>query len=221
MLIGRSFHLSLVATGICLAMVATSDARIRQTGLVDSHRDFTQRGVQIYAGFGGQGYEIGDHDYAGLNQLDGGGSFFLGLGIGLDRGLALYLEGNASKHPTPTGDFVFGTGMVGIKYAPNTGPRHRTQPYGKLGLGGMILLEDDAPYNVRHHHSGNYGYAGPAIGVAVGLDHFVGRRTAIFGELGLTAGQLDTRIIDDHEFDLMDDIDVTSGRVQFGLRFRL
>lgn len=64
-------------------------------------------------------------------------------------------------------------------------------------------------------------YVGPTVGIALGIDHFIGRRTAIFGEVGMTSGQLDTRIINDEEFELADDTDVTSGRVQFGLRLRL
>ena len=217
----RSIKIAAIVTGFCLAMMATADARIRKNDLVDSHNDFTQRGVQLYAGFGAQDYEIEDMDYAWLNQLEDGGSFFFGVGVGIDRGLSLYFEGNASEHPTQLGDVVFGTGMVGVKYAPNSGHRHMWQPYGKVALGGMFLFEDESPYKIRDRHSDDNGYLGPAAGIALGIDHFIGRRTAIFGEIGMTSGQLDTRIIDDEEFELQDDIDVTSGRVQFGLRFRL
>ena len=123
----RSLKIAAI-TGFCLAMIATADARIRKNDLVDSHKDYTQRGVQLYAGFGAQDYEIEDMDYAGLNQLEDGGSFFFGVGVGIDRGLSLYFEGSASEHPTQLGDFVFGTGMVGVKYAPNSGHRHMWQP---------------------------------------------------------------------------------------------
>lgn len=221
MLTNRRIGILLATTGFCLAFIGSADARIRQRDLVDPHKDYTQRGFQLYAGFGAQGYEIEDADYSALDQLDDGGSFFFGAGLGLDRGVSLYFEGTGSEHPTAIGDVVFGTGMVGIKYAPNSGHRHMWQPYGKFALGGMFLFEDDSPYHVRNRHDDDNGYVGPAVGIALGIDHFIGRRTAIFGEVGLTSGQLDTRVIDDEEFELADDIDVTSGRVQFGLRFRL
>jgi hypothetical protein len=219
--VNRSLNLAVAAASLTLALAATSDARIRQRDLEDSHKDYTQRGVQIYAGFGAQEYEVEDIDYADLDQLDDGGAFFFGVGLGLDRGVSLYFEGTASEHPTLTGDVVFGTGMIGVKYAPNSGHRHLWQPYGKFALGGMFLFEDESPYKFRDRHDDDNGYMGPAVGIALGIDHFIGRRTAIFGEIGLTSGQLDTRVIDDEEFDLVDDIDVTSGRIQFGLRFRL
>lgn len=217
----RSLQIAMVTTGLCLAMIATSDARIRRGGGSTPARDgYTQRGVQLYAGFGAQNYKIEDIDYAGLDQLDDGGSFFLGVGVGLDPKFSLYFEGTASEHPTEIGDMVFGTGMVGVKYTPNTGHRHTWQPYGKVAVGGMFLFEDESHYRIHDHYDDN-GFMGPAVGIAFGLDHFVGRRTAIFGELGLTAGVLDTRIINDYEYELRDDIDVTSSRIQFGLRFRL
>lgn len=221
MIVSRSLKIAVAVAGFCLAMAATSDARIRKGELVDPHKDYTQRGFQLYAGFGAQGYEIEDADYSALDQLDDGGSFFFGAGLGLDRGVSLYFEGNASEHPTQLGDVVFGTGMVGLKYAPNSGHRHLWQPYGKFALGGMFLFEDESAYEIRDRHDNDTGYMGPAVGIAFGVDHFIGRRTAIFGELGLTSGQLDKRVINDEEFDLVDDIDVTSGQVQFGLRFRL
>jgi len=222
MRVTRSLQIAAAVTGFCLAMIATSDARIRKGSEAARASDgYSQRGIQLYAGFGGQNYEIEDLDYAGLDQLDGGGSFFLGLGIGIDPKLSLYFEGNASEHPTALGDVVFGTGMVGVKYTPNTGHRHMWQPYGKLALGGMFLFDDESPYRIHNRHNDDNGFVGPAASITLGIDHFIGRRTAIFGELGLTAGQLETRIIDDYEYELRDDIDVTSGRVQFGLRFRL
>lgn len=215
----QSVKLVLAVAGFCLAMVATADARIRKSELADPHKDFTQRGFQIYAGLGGQDYEVEDADYAALDQLDDAGSFFLGVGLGISDKASLYLEGNASEHPTLIGDQVFGTALVGIKYAPNSGHSHRWQPYGKFGLGGMALLEDDSHHG--HHHDDANGYIGPAASLALGVDHFIGRRTAIFGEIGVTSGQLDTHVIDDQEYELMDEIDVTSSRIQFGLRFRL
>jgi hypothetical protein len=218
----RSLQISAAVAGLFLAMFATSDARVRRGSDAAPGRDgYSQRGVQLYAGFGGQNYEVDDNDYAGLDQLDDGGSFFLGVGIGLDPKLSLYFEGNASEHPTELGEVVFGTGMVGVKYTPNTGHRHTWQPYGKVALGGMFLFEDESPYRIHNHHHDDNGFVGPAASVALGIDHFIGRRTAIFGELGLAAGQLDTRVIDDYEYELRDDIDVTSSRIQFGLRFRL
>lgn len=219
MSVNQSMRVAFAAAGFCMAMVATADARIRKSELVDPERDYTQRGFQIYAGLGGQDYEVEDADYAALDQLDDAGAFFLGLGLGVSDNVSLYLEGNASEHPTLIGDQVFGTALVGIKYAPNSGHRNRWQPYGKFGLGGMALLEDDS-HNGHHHDDAN-GYIGPAASLALGVDHFIGRRTAIFGEIGVTSGQLDTRVIDDQEYELMDEIDVTSSRIQFGLRFRL
>ncbi len=222
MRVTRFLQIAAIAIGLSSVMIATSEARIRRGGESTPARDgYSQRGVQLYAGFGGQNYEIEDIDYAGLDQLDDGGSFFLGVGIGLDPKFSLYFEGNASEHPTEIGDVVFGTGMVGVKYTPNTGHRNKWQPYGKVALGGMFLFEDEPHFRIHDHYNDDNGFMGPAASVALGIDHFIGRRTAIFGELGLTAGQLDTRVIDDYAYELRDDIDVTSSRIQFGLRFRL
>jgi hypothetical protein len=217
----RWIKIAAAVVGFCLAMAATSEGRIRKSELVDPHKDYTQRGFQLYLGFGAQDYEIEDADYGELEQLDDGASIFFGASIGLDRGVALFFEGTGSEHPTPMGDVVFGTGMIGIKYAPNSGYRHQWQPYGKFALGGVFLYEDESPYKVRDRYDDDNGYAGPAVGIALGSDYFIGRRTAIFGEIGLTSGKLDKRVIDDEEYELADDIDVTSGRIQFGLRFRL
>ncbi len=221
MVVHRSLRVAAVVIGLCLAMVATSEARIRRGEHEESRSGYTQRGLHIYAGLGSQGYEIEDADYDGLNQLDDGGAFSIGAGLGLSQKVSIYLEGTGSEHSTPSGDVVFGTGMLGIKYTPNTGHRHLWQPYGKFALGGIFLFEDESPYRVHDHYNDDYGYMGPAVGVAIGVDHYIGSRTALFGEFGVTSGQLDTRVINDHEFELYDDIDLTSARVQFGLRFRL
>lgn len=218
----RSMTIAIASLTLGMAMTTASDARIRRGEIVERERGYDQRGIQVYAGFGMQNYEVEDYDYQELDQLDDGGSFFLGVGLGLSRTVSIYLEGSASEHPTPLGDVMFGTGMVGVKIAPNPGYRHKWQPYGKLALGGMFLYEDDPYYGgFAHHHDDDNGYMGPAVGIALGVDHYLSSRTAIFGELGLTSGQLDTRVIEDEEYDLVDDIDVTSGRIQFGLRFRL
>ncbi len=211
-----------ITTLALVALVASStEARVRRSQLSDPHNDYTQRGIQLYAGFGGQGYRIEDHNYDYLDERESNGSFFFGMGIGLDRGVSLFLEGTGSDHETDFGNVTFGTAMLGIKYAPNSGHRYMTQPYGKVSLGGIFLDQGESPYAIRHRHDDNNGYMGPAFGIALGIDHFIGRRTAIFGEAGLTTGQFDTRIIDGHEHELADEIAVTSAHIQFGLRFRL
>ena len=52
-------------------------------------------------------------------------------------------------------------------------------------------------------------------------DWFISRRTALFGEVGLLFGKFDRIAIDGDDYDLADDIGVSSGRVLFGIRFRL
>lgn len=116
---------------------------------------------------------------------------------------------------------TFGFGQIGLKYAPNSGYRHLWQPYGKLSFGGLYLFEDQSAYALRRHHDGDNGYVGHSVGMALGVDRFIGRRTALFAEAGLTTGALDTRVIDGHNSNLADDVAITSGRLQFGFRFRL
>jgi len=218
----RTTALAVALATLVLAMTsASAEARIRCHDLEDPHKDYTQRGVQLYVGLGGQDYSIEDNDYKFLDEFDADGMFFFGVSLGLDRGVSLYFEGNASEHQTPSGDMTFGIGLIGIKYAPNSGPRHLWQPYGKFGLGGVYLWQDESCYELRRHHDEGNGYTGPAIGIAAGLDRFIGRRTAIFAEVGLTTGELETRVIKGKKHDLTDEIAITSGRVQFGLRFRL
>jgi len=205
-----------------VVLVATSaEARVHRRQLDDPHKDYTQRGIQLYAGFGGQGYRIEDHNFDYLEERESNGSFFFGMGVGLDRGVSMFIEGTGSDHETDFGDVTFGTAMVGIKYTPNSGYRYMTQPYGKIAVGGMYLDQGDSPYAIRDRHDDHNGYIGPAVGIALGVDHFIGRRTALFGEVGLTTGQFDQRVIDGHQHELDDAIAVTSAHIQFGLRFRL
>jgi hypothetical protein len=207
--------------GLAILGTGSAEARVRYRDLKDPHKDYTQRGIQVYLAFGGQSYTIEDDDYEFLDEFESNGSFMFGISLGLDRGLSVYFEGDGSEHETPQGTMTFGYGHFGIKYAPNSGYRHRWQPYGKFSFGGAFLWEDETPYAIRHRHDDDNGYLGPSVAFALGVDRFIGRRTALFLEVGMLSGQLDTRVIDDRESDLADDIALTSGRVLFGLRFRL
>ncbi|MEW5702818.1 MAG: hypothetical protein AB1792_11405 [Candidatus Zixiibacteriota bacterium] len=217
----KKSHIWWIAVAMVTLTSATADARIRYRDLRDPNMDYTQKGFQIYAGLGGQSYTIDDDDYDYLDELDSDGSFFFGLALGIDRSISLFFEGNGSEHNTPQGDMTFGYGHFGIKYAPNSGYRHLWQPYGKVSFGGVFLWEDQTRYAMRHRHEDDNGYFGPSVGLALGIDKFIGRRTALFAEVGMLSGQLDTRVINDDDYELADDIAITSGRVQFGLRFRL
>ncbi len=216
-----SLRIVLTTVVFCVATTATTDARIRAREVPMTRPGNSEEGVSLYGGLGIQDYEIEDIDYEGLSQLDDGGSFLLGAGVGVSQGTSLYLELAASEHPTIYGDHVFGTGMVGVKFAPNSRNVRQCQPYGKLGLGAMFLFQDRTWFHNGSHHRDDISYTGPAIGMALGIDQFVGDRVALFGEVGLNAGFLDKQFVDYDEYELIDDIDVTSARVQFGMRFRL
>jgi hypothetical protein len=208
-----------VAVLAVLVAAVPSEARIKYKHLTDPRRDYTQRGFQLYLGFGGQGYEIRDRDYEFLDELDSDGMFFFGAALGVDRGTALYFEVTGSEHDTPLGHKVFGYGHVGVKYAPNTGYRHPWQPYGKASFGAVYLAEND--YDDCRCSDEDDGYVGPSIGLGLGIDRFISRRAALFAEVGVIIGRFEQQIIDGEDYDLADDIGLNSGRIQFGLRFRL
>ena len=211
--------MGIAALFVILLSAAPSEARIRHSDLNDPDRDYTQRGFQLYFGFGGQGYEIEDNGYSFLDERQSDGMVFVGAALGVDRGVSLYLEATGSEHTTDLGDMTFGYAHVGVKYAPNTGYRHRWQPYGKASFGGVYLVEDNSHHH--HHDRDDDGYFGPSIGLGAGTDFFISRRTALFGEVGVVYGKFDHMVIDGDDRELVDDVGVTSGRVLFGIRFRL
>ena len=123
----RILMMMAIGAGV-MALMGRADARMRCKDLKDPHKDFTQRGFQVYAGLGGQSYTIEDRDFQALDELKSRGMFFFGMGIGLDRAVSLFLEGNGSDHTASSGNYTFGMGLFGIKYAPNSGFRHLWQP---------------------------------------------------------------------------------------------
>jgi hypothetical protein len=204
-----------------LLTAAPSEARVRHRDFKNANRDYTQQGFQLYFGFGGQGYEIEDSDYSFLDESESDGLFFIGAALGVDRGTSLYFEASGSEHSTELGNMAFGYAHVGVKYAPNTGYRHRWQPYGKASFGGVYLVEDDNSRHLHYNDHDDNGYFGPSIGFGAGTDYFLSHRTAIFGEVGLLYGKFDQIVVDGDDYDLADDAGITSGRVLFGIRFRL
>ena len=213
-----------MGAGVALSwLTATSvEARIhdhRSRRHVERNR-YTQEGFQIYAGFGGQGYQTEDNDYEFLDDRGSEGMFFLGAAVGLGDEVSLFLEGAGSHHETGIGDVTFGYTHLGLKIAPATGLDRSWQPYGKISGGAMFLLEGE-----RHHggwnHDDNAGYVGPSFALGIGVDKFLNRHVALYGEVGMMMGRLDTRVVDGHDYDLGDDIGVTSARLQFGIRLRL
>jgi hypothetical protein len=125
-----------------------------------------------------------------------------------------------SGHDSPVGDLNLGHVHVGVKYAPNTGANHRWQPYGKASVGASFLMEDNERY-YPHDGYGDNGFVGPSLGLGIGVEHFLSRRAALFGELGVNWMKFNHAIIDDESYDLIDDFTATAGRLQFGLRLRL
>ncbi len=219
----RSFVIAILLAALgALAISTPSEARIRnrRPSREPARESFNQRGFQLYAGLGGQGYEIEDNDYAFLDDRGSEGMFFLGAAIGLSKDVSLFLEGAGSQHQTDIGDVVFGYTHIGLKVAPTAGNGRSWQPYGKISAGGMFLLEDDHPNDSWHHHDRN-GYTGPSVALTVGIDKFLSRHAALYGELGAMMGRLETRIIDGQDHDLAHNVGVTSARLQFGIRVRL
>ena len=200
-----------------------ADARTRRRRVVrDYGNAYTQSGFQLYFGLGGQDYDIEGREYDMLEDIDDDEPvFFFGAAYGLDRNLALYLEFAGSEFDTRAGKMAFGYAHLGFKYAFATGPRHRWQPYAKASLGVVFLWEDDDRHYTWHHEDGDEGYFGPAIGFGMGLDRFISGRTALFAEVGVLFGEFDHIVVDGKEYDLIDEIGVSSGRVLFGLRFGL
>jgi hypothetical protein len=213
--------IGLAALLAILLTAVPSEARVHHHERRDQSRDYTQQGFQLYFGFGGQGYEIEDNDYSFLDESESDGMFFIGAALGVDRGVSLYLEASGSEHCTELGDMTFGYAHVGVKYAPSAGNRQRWQPYGKASFGGVYLVEDDDSHHLHYNDHDDNGYFGPSIGFGAGTDYFISRRTAIFGEVGLLFGRFDQIVIDGNEHELADDVGITSGRVSFGIRFRL
>lgn len=217
MSVNRVARITFAVIGFSMAMISTSDARIRPRTSPHAGSFDSEEGISLYVGLGNQDYKIMDADYDGLDQLDDGGALLIGGSAGVAPGASLFIEIAASEHPTTLGDHIYGTAMAGGKFAPNSRNGNAWQPYGKLSVGAMFLEESDS----RRHCNCDISYVGPAIGLAFGLDKFVSPSVALFGEIGITAGLLNTQFVEYDEYELADDIDVTSGRVQFGLRFRL
>jgi len=218
---GRKVWIGVATLIAILLTAAPSEARIRHRDLRDQGRDYTQQGFQLYLGFGGQGYQIEDNGYSFLDEKQSDGMVFFGAALGVDPSVSLYFEATGSDHTTELGDMTFGYAHVGVKYAPNTGYRHRWQPYGKASFGGVYLMEDHNNHGLHHDNDDEDGYFGPSIGLGAGTDYFLSRRTAIYGEVGLLYGKFDHITVHGDEHELADDIGVSSGRVQFGIRFRL
>lgn len=213
-----------VAAVGALLMTTTCEARIRYRGRYsDRYRDnteYTQSGLQLYAGFGGQGYEIEDRDYNYLDPHSSEGMLFLGAAVGLSRSVALYIEGSGSQHETDMGDYTFGYTHVGLKYAPNSNRRSSWQPYGKVSVGAIYLLQDHW-HERGWNHDDNNGYVGPSFAFGLGVDKFVNRHVAFYGEAGMLMGKFDRRTGDGYDYELGNDIGVASARLQFGIRVRL
>jgi hypothetical protein len=213
-----------MGAGIVLSLLTTTsiEARIRdhRSRRHIERNHYTQAGLQLYAGFGGQGYQIEDNDYAFLDDRGSEGMFFLGAAVGLGDEVSLFLEGAGSHHETGIGDISFGYTHLGLKVAPATGLDRSWQPYGKISGGAMFLLEGD-----RHHgrwtDDDNDGYVGPSFALGIGVDKFLSRNLALYGEVGMMMGRLDTRVVDGHDYDLADNIGMTSAKLQFGIRLRL
>ena len=107
---------------ICAALLelsllaASAEARVRR------HRaprnieqdNFTQRGFRLYAGLGGQGYQIEDNDYSYLDDRGSEGMFFLGAAVRLGDEVSLFLEGAGSHHETGIGNCSFGYTHLGL-----------------------------------------------------------------------------------------------------------
>jgi hypothetical protein len=226
MIMGRMLKIAgigMAALATVLMIAPDAGARIKYRDLEDKKNDYTQRGIQLYAGLGNQRYDIEESFDQSLEDVDDdNGLFFIGVAIGLDRGLALFIEGVGSEHETrKRGDVVFGHAHIGIKYAFATGHRHMWQPYAKASIGGTFLWFDDDRHFNRHSKKDDSGYIGPSLGFGAGVDRFIGRRTALFAEIGVTVGEFDQIVIDGKKHNLPHDIGINSGRIQFGLRYRL
>jgi hypothetical protein len=203
-----------------LLTAASSDARVRHRARPRANQEYTQSGFQLYAGFGGQGYEIEDNDYAFPDERSSEGMFFLGAAVGLGINLSLFLEGAGSQHETDIAEVSFGYTHIGLKFAPNACRGRSWQPYGKISAGAMFLLEGD-PCGHGWYHDDNNGYIGPSFALGIGVDKFLSRHAALYGEVGMMMGRFDTRVVNGHDHELADDIGVTSARLQFGVRLKL
>ena len=220
----KTSKLTLGMIGVALAglilTAAPAEARVRHRSRPAAGQDYTQGGFQLYGGFGGQGYQIEDNDYNFLNERSSDGMFFLGAAVGLGSNVSLFLEGAGSEHATDIGDVSFGYAHLGLKFAPNADRRRSWQPYGKISAGGMFLFEEDS-YDHAWHHRDHNGYTGPSVALAIGVDKFLSRHAALYGEVGMMMGRFDTQVVNGRDYDLADDIGVTSARLQIGLRLRL
>lgn len=222
------FNRRLFATGLLvtafgvLAIGTPTEAKIRhrRPSREPVRESFNQGGFQLYAGLGGQGYQIEDSDYEFLDDRGSEGMFFLGAAVGLGDEVSLFVEGAGSQHQTDIGDVTFGYTHVGLKVAPSASSGRSWQPYGKISAGAMFLLEDNQSHDSWHHHDRD-GYSGPSVALTIGVDKFLSRHAALYGELGAMMGRLDTRVIDGRDRNLADNIGVTSARLQFGIRVRL
>jgi hypothetical protein len=216
-----SIALVLAVAGV-LVSSQLADARVRGRRQVRrvERENYTQAGFQLYAGFGAQGYEIVDDDYEQLDDQGSEGMLFLGAAVGVSDQVAIFLEGAGSEHETDMGDVTFGYTHIGLKFAPNAGRGRSWQPYGKISVGAMFLFEEDHSHIGWYHHDDD-GYAGPSATLAIGIDKFLNRHAAIYGEVGMMMGRFDSRIVDGHDHELADKFGATSAKLQLGIRFRL
>lgn len=197
-----------VATlGLLVLISGTAGAQNGSGGPGDEYR---QGRLQVYTGYGGSYYSIDDRDFDVLDDdSENLYSYVTGVGVRIYRGMSLYAQGVISAHFVEVGDsedvFWLGEGTLGLRLTPWQGARHHTQPYVKLGI-GTTWLES---------------YRSAGIGcrqTALGIDHYVGRRAALYGEIIASTANLDR---DNDGAPLTDDLRLTTLSMHVGLTFRV
>jgi hypothetical protein len=172
--------------------------------------DYRQGRLQIYTGYGGSYYSIDDRDFDVLDdESENLYSYVTGVGVRVYRGMSLYAQGVISAHFVEVGSsedvFWRGEGTLGFRVTPWQGARYHTQPYAKLGIGTMWLK--------------SYRSAGFACWqAALGIDHYVGRRVALYGEINASTANLNRTNDGDP---LADNLRLTTLSVHVGLTFRV
>lgn len=197
-----------VATlGLLVLMVGTAGAQGRSG---DSGPEYRQGRLQVYTGYGGSYYSIDDRDFDVLDdESENLYSYVTGVGVRVYRGMSLYAQGVISAHFVEVGSsedlFGRGEGTLGLRVTPWQGARYHTQPYAKLGIGTMWL---------KSYRSAGFG----CWQAALGIDHYVSRRAALYGEIIASTANLDRTNEGDP---LNDDLRLTTLSAHVGLSFRV
>jgi hypothetical protein len=176
----------------------------------------------------GRGLLLGAHVNSSSIQIDedGGGEAETGLGLGaivgygFSESLALFLRADAAaiEYSDDSGEtYSLGNVDLGLRYLFGT-PAQPLRPYAELALSGIgVVAEVEAGLGTPVEVT----MGGGALVVGAGIEYFFGRKTSLDVGLALGKGRITSFEVDGESVPDMDDFDVTTVRIDLGVRVRL